>query len=261
MKKRIFALLLVTVLCLCVALPASATKITKRHMADNAGLLTTYQQEQLQNTLQQLSSRHQMDIVIVTVDSLNGKSATVFADDYFDYNGYGWGDDYRGILLLISMEQRDWAISTCGYAMQVFTDDGLDYIANQILPALSDGAYADAFATFASLCDTFLVQAATGEPSDNNTLPKEPFSLLWIPGALLIGLVIAAIVVAIMKNQLKSVRSQSAARDYLRKGSLQLRICNDLFLYRTVTKTPKPKNNSSHSGSSGRSHGGASGKF
>ncbi len=261
MKKRIFALLMTLVLCLSFALPASATKVEKRHMADNAELLTDSQRQQLQDTLRQLSAKHKMDIVIVTVDSLEGKSPTSYADDYFDYNGYGWGDRFSGILLLISTEDRDWAISTCGYAMEVFTDDGLDYIAGKIIPALSDGDYADAFAEFASLCDTFLVQASTGEPFDNNTLPKEPFSLLWIPGSLVIGLVIGWIVVAILKNQLKSVRSQSAARDYLRQGSLQLRVCSDLFLYRTVRKTPKPKNNSSHRSSSGRSHGGASGKF
>ncbi len=261
MKKRIFPFLMVFVLCLSFALPASATKVEKRHMADNAGLLTDHQRQQLQDTLRQLSAQHQMDIVIVTVDSLEGKSPTAYADDYFDYYGYGWGEDFRGILLLISMEDRDWAISTCGYAMQVFTDDGLDYIADQIIPDLSDGDYADAFAGFASLCDTFLVQASTGEPFDSHNLPKEPFSLLWIPVSLVIGLVIGWIVVAVMKNQLKSVRSQSAARDYLREGSLQLRVRNDLFLYRTVRKTPKPKNNSSHSGSSGRSHGGARGKF
>ena len=261
MKKRILAFFLAFALCLSFALPAAATQVSKQHMVDDADLLTDYQQEQLQNTLQQLSARHQMDIIIVTVDSLDGKSATAYADDYFDYESYGWGDDYRGILLLISMEDRDWAISTCGYAMEVFTDDGLDYIAGKIVPDLSDGNYADAFAAFASLCDTFLVQASTGEPFDSSTLPKEPFSLLWIPGCLVIGLLIAWIVVTILKNQLKSVRYQSAAKDYLRQGSLQLRVCNDLFLYRTVRKTPKPKNNSSHSGSSGRSHGGASGKF
>lgn len=261
MQKRIFAFLLVFVLCLSFALPVSATKTEKQHMVDNADLLTDRQRQQLQDTLRQLSAQHQMDIVIVTVDSLGTKSATAYADDYFDYNGYGWGDRSSGILLLISMEDRDWAISTCGYGMEAFTDDGLDYIADQIIPDLSDGLYAEAFASFASLCDDFLVQASTGEPFDSNTLPKEPFSLLWIPGCLVIGLVVAWIVVAILKNQLKSVRFQSAAKDYLRQGSLQLRVCNDLFLYRTVRKTAKPKNNSSHSGSSGRSHGGASGKF
>lgn len=261
MKKRIFALLLTAVLCLTLVLPADATKITKRYMVDDADLLTASQQQQLHNALAQLSAQHKMDIVIVTVDSLNGKSATAYADDYFDYNGYGWGERFSGILLLISMEDRDWAISTCGNGMDAFTDDGLDYIAGQIVPLLSDGDYADAFAEFASLCDTFLVQANTGKPFDSDTLPKDPFSLLWIPGCLVIGLAVALIVVAIMKNQLKSVRSQSAARDYLRQGSLQLRVCNDLFLYRTVRKTAKPKNNSAHSGSSGRSHGGTSGKF
>ena len=261
MQKKIVSLILLVVLCVCFALPATATTDEKQYMVDHADLLTDYQQQQLQDTLYQLSAQHQMDIVIVTVDSLEGQSATAYADDYFDYNGYGWGDRYSGILLLLAMEDRDWAISTCGYGMEVFTNAGLEYMADQVIPKLSEGNYAEAFASFASLCDDFLVRASTGDPFDSGTLPKEPFSLLWIPGALVIGLVLAAIIVAIMKNQLKSVRFQSAARNYLRPGSLQLTVSTDLYLYRTVSKTPKPKNNSSHSGSSGRSHGGISGRF
>ena len=30
--------------------------------------------------------------------------------DFFDYNGFGIGPDADGILLMISMEDRDWEI-------------------------------------------------------------------------------------------------------------------------------------------------------
>ncbi len=67
-----------------------------------------------------------------------------------------------------------------------------------------------------------------------------------------VGLVIAFIVVSIMKGQLKSVRKQSGAGNYIKDGSFRLTRSNDFFLYRTVSKTEKPKNNSSSSRSRGR---------
>ena len=61
--------------------------------------------------------RQSCDVIVVTVASLDGKTAESYADDYFDFNGYGLGQDRDGILLLLSMEDRDWAISTHGFAL------------------------------------------------------------------------------------------------------------------------------------------------
>lgn len=68
---------------------------------------------------------------------------------------------------------------------------------------------------------------------------------------LAIGLVIALIVTGIMKGQLKSVRAQSAAAEYVKQGSLQVTESHDLFLYRNVTRVPRPKSNNSGSGRNG----------
>ena len=90
-------------------------------------------------------------------------------------------------------------------------------------------------------------------------------SLIWIPISVVIGIVLSLIIVAIMKGKLKSVRSQAAANSYLKSGSLAITESNDLFLYHTVTQTRREKENSpgssTHTSSSGRTHGGGSGKF
>ena len=41
-----------------------------------------------------------------------GKTAEAYADDYYDYNGYGYGENDDGLLLLVSMGEREWAITT-----------------------------------------------------------------------------------------------------------------------------------------------------
>ena len=60
---------------------------------------------------------------------------------------------------------------------------------------------------------------------------------------LLVGIVVAFIAVGAMKAQLKSVGSQSAAANYIRSGSMVITEQEDLFLYRNVSRTPRPKNN------------------
>ena len=64
-----------------------------------------------------------------------------------------------------------------------------------------------------------------------------------------------------MRAQLKSVRTQDSAVDYVRQGSMELTRSNDIFLYHTVTKTAKPKDSDSSSGSSDSDHGGTGGSF
>ena len=133
------------------------------------------------------------------------------------------------------------------------------------MPSLSDGDYAGAFEIYADHCDEFITQAKTGDPYDTHNLPKEPFDFLMnLVICFVIGLVIAAIATAIMKGQLKSVRSQAGASSYVKSGSLNVTHRQDLFLYRDVKRTAKPKDSggsSTHTSSSGRSHGGGGGKF
>ena len=184
-----------------------------------------------------------------------------FADDYYDYNGYR----ADGILLLVSMEDSNWWISTAGYGITAVTDAGLDYMSDQFVPYLSDEEFAQAFEKFADLCDEFITQAKTGDPYDSHNLPKEPFSLVTnLLIAFGIGLVVAWIVTGSMKAKLKTVRQQAKADDYIASGSLQLTHSRDLFLYTHLDRREKPKSgsgSSTHTSSSGTTHGGGGGKF
>ena len=60
---------------------------------------------------------------------------------------------------------------------------------------------------------------------------------------LLISIVMACIVTGAMKGQLKSVRSQENASCYIRSGSMVITTSEDIFLYRNVTRIPRPKDN------------------
>lgn len=240
-------------------------------LVDEAELLSDSEKTELLYKLDEISERQQIDIVIVTVPSLNGASPMEYADDFYDYHDYGFGDEKDGILFLISMEERDWYISTTGYGIIALTDAGRAYLSEQFLNDLSEGEYAAAFTTFAELCDDFITQAKQAQPYDADNLPKEPF---WFVGNFAItfgiGFIISLIATSVMKSKLKSIRPQSAADSYVKQGSMQITRNNDLFLYRHIDRRKKPESPppSSHSGgstthtsSSGRTHGGGGGKF
>ncbi len=115
-------------------IPSSAADLPR--LVDQADLLTDSEESALSDRLDEISERHQFDVVVVTVDSLEGETAVVYADDFYDYNGYGFGDERDGILLLISMEERDWCISTTGYGITAFTDAGQAYISERFVTDL-----------------------------------------------------------------------------------------------------------------------------
>ena len=63
----------------------------------------------------------------------------------------------------------------------------------------------------------------------------------YILGCVIVGIVVAFIVTLIMKGQLKSVRQQRAAANYVVPGSFRLTARSDVFLYRNVVRRERPK--------------------
>ena len=227
------------------------------------------QEEELEAKLDQVSEDYGCDVVVVTEETLDGAVPQDYADDFFDYNDYGMGEDKSGILFLITMSERKRCISTHGEAIQIFTDAGQEYMADNFVSYLSDGEYYEGFMKFADLCEEFIIQAQSGEPYDVENLPEEtiPFYMIFLI-SLVVGFVIALIVTGVMRSRMKTVHMKPDAADYMKDGSLHINRSRDIFLYHQVTRTAKPKEESSggggsstHTSSSGETHGGSSGSF
>lgn len=242
-------------------------------LVDDAELLDSDEADELLTLLDRLSEEVQSDIVVVTVNSLDGKSVVDYADDFYDYNGYGYGEDRDGIILLINMGERDVHIGDCGYVYHALSQKQLDRLREQVTPYLSSGDYYTAFRTFADRSAQLITDArnsGAGEPVVVDHSFASFFRNLGnIPLiCIVVGVIGGFIAVSIMKGKLKSVRRRNEASDYVRNDSLNITNSSDIFLYTTVSKTARPKDEgSSHGGggghvsSSGTSHGGSSGKF
>jgi len=256
--KRLAAVIIAAAACTAFAYPACAANSDK--VVDMADLLTDDEEQRLEKVILEIIQKYDysFDIAAVTTNSTDSKSAEAYADDYYDYNGYGYDSEYSGLLLLIDMEHRYWHITTCGNAVAVFTDRSIDRIGESITPYLSDEDYFYAVYEFAQSADEYIERyESTGGKS---TTVGERLLI-----SLASGLVIALIVCLIMKAQLKTAVKQFAAARYIRQGSLNVQYSRDIFLYRTVTRhkieTNSGGGSSTHTSSSGRSHGGGGGSF
>lgn len=274
--RSLFAALAALVLAVILTVPAFAVEggfaDLYYRMNDSADVLTAEEDSELEDALEELSLRQSFDVTIATVESLESvgyDSMEAYADDLYDYCQFGYGPDMDGVLLLVSVGDRKWHISTCGYGITAFTDAGIQYLGEQMKPFMAEGDYAAAFRTFVQWSDTYIDAARAGRPYDVKTLPREPLSPMYLVLAVGIGLVLAWVIVSVMKSQLRSVAFQENAASYVREGSMKLTNQRDLFLYRDVHRTERPKESSSsdsggsstHTSSSGTTHGGGGGSF
>ena len=286
--KKLISILLVFLLLASLCVSAAATGSDTPLIVDKAGVLTSEQVDDLTQTASDLRNLYEMDVVIVVVTDLDGQSAQDYADDYYDYNGYGVGDDYSGVLLLIATESRDWWISTCGEAIYVLTDYGIESIFSDFSGYLSVNDYYHAFETYLDCLPEYFDAYYSGNPIDgysgNYSGPgsytpgdaddtvyyeDDSFGIFEILFSLVAGCVVAGIAVLIMSAQMNTKLPQNSARNYLNQSSYQLHGHSDMFLYSNVTKVRRESSSSSsggggsstHRSSSGRSHGGGGGKF
>lgn len=244
---------------------------------DDARLLSDEEVSALREKLDRISESTGVDVIVHTNYSLNGKTPRDYADDYFDYNGYGLGPNYDGIIFVLSMEYRDWRISTSGFGIDAFTDKGQSLIVDEMLPYLSDGDYYKAFDIFADRSEEYIIQAQNGDAYDVNNLPEKKISLQDILSYLGIGSVVGGVGGFVYTGALsathKTLSRKTSAGSY-REGNINFTNRQDTFITRNVTRTPIPKSpprsssggggfggSSSHTSSSGRSHGGSGGKF
>lgn len=251
MKRKLFSALLILVLCLSMAVSVSAAGADCVY--DDADLLSYSEEAELQRELTRIGNIYDVQIVVVTLESSDNRYIDYLADDVYDEMDFGVGPDRDGVMLLMCMDIREYQIITNGYAAKAIDADTIDRICNAIEPDLREGDYEDAFEEFAEKCEYYLDGYHNGFPF------RFGRSLLI---ALAVGLAVGLIVVFVMKGQLKSVRSQSRAHDYVKTGSMNVRVRNDIFLYRNVTRTKKESSSSSRSsrssGGSSRSRGGGS---
>lgn len=215
---------------------------------DEADLLSNAEEEELTEKLLDVSHTYDAQIVICTIESMDGGDIDLFLEYLYDEMGFGYGEDLDGVLLLVCMDPREYRILSNGFAGEAIDSGDIDAIGDAIVSDLSDGDYAASFDEFVDQCAYYLDGHLNGFPFRSGTN---------LAISLIIGIVAGLIVAFVLKGQLKTVRKQNQANVYVKQDSMNITAHSDIFLYRDVTRTKKTSSGSSSGGSS-RSTGGGS---
>lgn len=280
MRNRIIRWVFCMVAVCCVFLPAAAWAENPEKVVDKARLFSEEEASHLQEFCEDAIQATGMDVVIVTTDDTEGKTAQEYADDYFDYNGYGKGSDASGILFLIDMDNREIYLSTCGIAIRYFTDSRIDWMLDDLFLFVSEGDYSGAGRVFTDQVQDYV---ARGIPEDQYNYDTETGETdyyrsesFWqqLGKKALVAIPVTIVLMAIAGLYAKNANGKKMAvqeNTYLTNNSFRMTEQRDIFLRESVQRRKVQSNSggggssggrsSTHSSSSGRSHGGGGRRF
>ena len=159
-------------------------------------------------------------------------------------------DDHMDAL---SMAERDFQMLAHGdTANAAFTDYGKYIMQDEFLDNFREDDWYGGFADYIAACGRYLEANANGapidvEPSDETEEEYEPLSfgdklffaaLMAFRFGLPLGLIVAFIVCAVYKRQLKSVRHATEAARYTVSGGAEITAREDRFTHTTEVRTP-----------------------
>lgn len=252
MKKLLHLFLIVCM----IGIMSISSFASDGYVYDDAGLLSYEEWLDLETKAAAVAKNHGCGVYLITVDDYRDYSnGDVFETAIDLYHGMklGEGANREGILLLLSMDDRDYA--TFFYGSQVeyaFDAYGQMKMEDEFLDDLGNNAWYYGLNDFISVCDEYLTLAEQGSPV------RESFGFLYL---IVIGVsvVIAVIVTFGLRMSMMSVHKGGSTAVYAVGRGLNLTAKRDYFLYNTQTRR-KIERSSSSSGSGSRSGGGGSGR-
>ena len=257
MKKRILTVLLTLVLLLGLSVSVFAES-QLYHITDDAGILTAEEDSRLEEYAEAVSWSYDVGIYVVTVDDHTDYYDSPYETAWQIYHAYdlGEGEDRDGVILLISVEQRQFATFVygpkAGYAIDEHGAVSLD---DYFLDDFRSDDWANGIEHFITGCNDYLSKAAEGHP-----VRRIPWGTIGIIAAA--SMVFALIVCLLLKGKMKSVRKAAHASAYV-SGDLNLTVSRDQYTHTTETRTQIETSSSSggsHAESGGGGHG-SSGSF
>lgn len=230
---------------------------------DGAGLLTAEEEEELEAECGRLLQEHGTGVYIITTPDFGGGDIKDWQRQIFSQYNLGADSAGSGVMLAISMADRDWGLVGFGAAQEAFSTYARERLGSLILDDLSDGEFYKAFSGYLSIADDCLTAAEEGNPYTEQHRYREGWRFPVIFGvSFLLSLGISAAIVLVWKKQMNTRVRQDGAMEYLKAGSFYLSNQSDMFLYHTVSRTQRPKQDSSNgSGSMHSDSSGTSGKF
>lgn len=290
-RRHIIAWLLAAVLCLAMAQIAygdsdiAIEASDGKRIYDMAGLLDKSYVQEARNLIKEYQDTYHLDIVVVTVEDAKGKTATSYADDFYEEGNFGQGKSKSGILFLIDMDNRELVFSTDGEAIRIFTDQRIEDMLDGVYEGASQGDYQASVDSFLSDTARYCKAGIPGNQYNYDTETGKISaykSIRWYEALLAIGVsaFVAGTACLTVKRQYGMEEDEKQVRNLTMAYRADARFAydneSDRLVNKFVTSRVIPRNtgngtggagrsssgrSSTHASSSGRSHGGGGRKF
>lgn len=255
MKKLIPGTLAAMAVCLAMGIPAAADNT--EFVRDEYGLLSGDEVQTLESYGQQLFDDRQCGVYLRITEDLGGYSdASDFAEYLYVVEELGYGDDHAGILFVVSMGERDYAVTVYGSAYDVFTDRAVAGMIDDVLSDLSYGDWYEAFETYYADSERLLRDYTYHEieyDNDDDLIvidPPAPEKRGANPVILAIGSLMTSLMVCLgLRSKNKTTGERYSAHEYMSKITMTNRL--DLFTHHTVSRVRVSSPPSSGSGGGG----------
>lgn len=240
MKKKLICLIICLGLVIGLGLSAAAAGIG--YVTDAAGILSAEEVYELNAQAQEVSEYYGCGVYIVVVDNYKNYvhgSIQDFSETVYNQYALGLGEERNGIVLSLSMADRDYDLCAYGdFAHYAFTDYGKEVLSEKFLDDFRYDDWMQGFNDYISFSIELLELAKTGNPLDEMIYEEQKgidaFELVMM---LVFSCGIAGMVCLKFKRQMKTAVLKTDAFDYVPSGGMNLRINQDRFLHRTVTRT------------------------
>ena len=210
------------------------------------------------------------------------------AKGIFTHYELGWGAEKNGVILLLSMDARDYAFAGHGSLGETICSRESSWlIEDEFLDNFRNNDWIGGFGDFLDACDTQLTKLENGEDvndgadivtgpdgldyhSYNNPYEtREPSILPRVLAVVFIPIAVALGVCSVFKAQMKTAKEATRADEYLVPHSMRLHTKEDRFTHRTESRTVIETDSAHRAGSggggssfhSGGGFSGRSGKF
>ena len=242
-------------------------------VVDDSGILTEEQLQDLRDYAKKISDKYGLDVVVNIAPRSGNLTREEYAKLFYEYNGYGLGDDYDGILLTVFKRQgyqSDNCLYASGKGLEKLTEVNRERLRGFVQDGMDGGNYHFTLKRFLQQTDHM---ERTG---------RVPRSLIYWIFMTVLSAVSGVIVggISLFKASLRMAvpKMQENADAYLVPGSLIVKNLGEVFLGSSTTSKYIPpvsrssgggsssssgrsSYRSSYSGSSGRSHSGSGRRF
>ena len=237
---------------------------------DQAGLFSETEIIQLEEKIAQCRKSTKMDVVIVSAYADGERSAEEYADDYYDYGGFGVGKKASGVLLLYYMDGPgqpggECYISTAGTMINMLTDERIESILDDVYGDLGNRDFARAAEHFLEDVNAYVKE---GVESGQYTYDRDTGEIVRYHSIRLYEVAIAMVIAGILAGSVcldikKRYAMKQSSREvsnslqaYRAECAFHLSVAGDKMVNKYVRSVPIPRNTSS--GGGGRGHSGSS---